>query len=620
MWEADGILNAVQKFTGTGIDPADFVDSLSPMAMDEVGFPINYGYYGAEFSGSFDGDGSIYSYVYNEQVYTLLDLRIGVFSIIFDDNNNVYDKNYYYRYDDAATTWKIGAGGTTDYDSGSYWYLGVTGNWNPDGTLDGVLKGARISETSLTTLIGELYGIYNIDYLGDGYEEGYWIGSAAGYVEEKQLAWSSWVDAKFNYFVTTPGEPYGCVSYDGASSVSAIMGAVNSPFANMGNPTDIVMVGEATTTTTSGENHRTTHGTLSSGYGVNVQGYLAGSKDLADNVKGILAAIFIDEYTVGTLTGEFNGVGLTGQNTWYADGSVTATARESNFTGNGELYYNNINGIASGLFGADTSITMPNDIQTTSQTAIGSLVTSLYGNDGITPLDWGVYNMVLGGYFEGVPCNDWTMVLSGSSWQDTDTKWIASVKGDQWSEGLLSGDMNGVWLKFNENNITAGSIKGKAIGDYIEVTETTGTWNAVSAGEWVEATDLLTADKLGFDAETLQNFVSGPITEVYSSNMLQGINGPMSATANISLYQNQFANIWTMLINGKYAAAPIEGWNLQLGSGNDTINLQNGTWIDGKWTANVTGTVGGNTTTGQAGGTYGNGAFTGVGAGTWKPN
>jgi len=233
--------------------------------------------------------------------------------------------------------------------------------------------------------------------------------------------------------------------------------------------------------------------------------------------------------------------------------------------------------------------------------------------------NWGIWEANLGGTCDIETSSIFKIGLAGRTDNvgDYEDAYIIGTIAGTVNNNAMAADFKGIWLEsMGDGMIKAGKIGGVVDG-YIDVSESTGTWNAAAVGEWVEVTDLLTTDKLGFDADTLNKFVSIPITEVYS-NILTGVGGGMSAVANVALYQNSFASIWTMLINGNYNSNPGAGWNLTVGSGADSLNLQNGTWVDGTWTADVAGTVGGNTATGQAGGTYGDGSFSGVGAGTWQ--
>jgi len=197
--------------------------------------------------------------------------------------------------------------------------------------------------------------------------------------------------------------------------------------------------------------------------------------------------------------------------------------------------------------------------------------------------------------------------------------------------GQLNGSVRGVvFYEMEEGgeNIGAGTVKGDVIGNYIDVEEPgTDTWQAAGIGEWVEATELLTPDNLGFTLSDLEEFVavSVPITEVYT-NLLTGTNDFITqATMDISIYNNSLTSLWAAVMWGTYNPAEqptVEDqswWGLSLSQGSDVVNLEGSLWAGNEWLAGVEGTVGGDNITGEAGGTYGEGAFQGVGAGVANP-
>ncbi len=212
---------------------------------------------------------------------------------------------------------------------------------------------------------------------------------------------------------------------------------------------------------------------------------------------------------------------------------------------------------------------------------------------------------------------------------------IGTIRG--YREGdELTAFLNGLALgtsDYDDSKISAYAMTGNANG-YIEVDETT-TWNAAAAGEWVEVTDLLDPSKLGFDAAGLADFVSVPITEIYSATNLVGTGsfsgggGTITGVMDINLYASSSAvlnQVWTALISGTYSGPTSSVWTLDLATPQgDAARLAGTQWSEGGWVADVTGTTAtGATFNGQAGGTYtnadesGNGTFSGAGAGTWQ--
>lgn len=212
----------------------------------------------------------------------------------------------------------------------------------------------------------------------------------------------------------------------------------------------------------------------------------------------------------------------------------------------------------------------------------------------------GNYEMPMG----GIHSQGWSTAFAGESGSDIHI--IGNVKGDVWDSptgivghtGNVEGKFSGLYFDLDESTGklhtgTVGIVNGEAAGivegSYIEVTETTGTWNAAAAGDWVEVTDLLTTDKLGFTIEQLHQFVSVPVTEVYSSVLNNGVGSVGGGVA----MTNVFSDFLSFVFNS---------------------------WAENKWDANYTGAVGGNAISGQAGGTYADNVFAGVGAGMDIPN
>ena len=201
---------------------------------------------------------------------------------------------------------------------------------------------------------------------------------------------------------------------------------------------------------------------------------------------------------------------------------------------------------------------------------------------------------------------------------------FGTINGYEWSEDTdnwLGGGFSGVWFAPVEgsDNIRAGDTYGGISGEYIEVGEGTGTWQAVGVGEWVEVTDLLDPDTLGFDMDDLQKFVdntvSVPITETYAG-LLTGSNDFINTAMSISLYNDW---LWTALIYGEYSEAvdiPAD-WTVTVGESTEaSVTLSGTAWDEGEWLADVAGMIDGNNITGAAGGTYDNGELEGIGAGT----
>jgi hypothetical protein len=238
--------------------------------------------------------------------------------------------------------------------------------------------------------------------------------------------------------------------------------------------------------------------------------------------------------------------------------------------------------------------------------------------------DWGIWAAGLDGTYTE-PNSPFRLALGCIIYEeeggedDHDGYILGTVDGD-WDSGRLSGPFRGVALydSYEDGKIEADIVTGDVIGTYIDVDELgTGTWKAAGIGEWVEVTDLLTPENLGFTITELEQFVAVPITETYA-NLLTGSQGFITAAAmDISLYNDW---LWTALIYGTYDGAPVDptDWTVTLSEGTDSVILDGTMWDDtaNEWLADVTGTIDSNNITGEAGGIYGDGEFQGVGAGT----
>lgn len=354
-----------------------------------------------------------------------------------------------------------------------------------------------------------------------------------------------------------------------------------------------------------------TYTTYDNGNGVGAFYGITGGIGGDGELEGKAFALYIDpDGNAGILSGDLTGVYSDDLEMYLLEGTLTNTLMAQDIGISPEDLIDELSWAelyASGIGGFDGG---------------GNIeVSDLFGMTlSIYDQAWGIWGAVAGGEYSE-PTSPWRLALGG--YIDYYGYWLGTVDGSEWEDGRLVGQFRGIWLiPFGgDSEIMAGSIDGDVIGNYIEVEEGSGTWQAVAAGEWVEVTELLDQYEMFGKGglETLDDFLSMPITEVYS-NVLTGSNSFINtATMDISLYQNEFGNIWAALFGGTYAGDPTGAWSLTLngtGSG-DTVTLNDGTWSGGNWIANVGGTVGGNNVTGQAGGTYGDGNFSGVGAGTW---
>ena len=268
----------------------------------------------------------------------------------------------------------------------------------------------------------------------------------------------------------------------------------------------------------------------------------------------------------------------------------------------------------------------------------------IYANGGsgtmlnITGQNWGVWNLVTGGTFQGTTSDAWNIYdLTGTTTAKSEGiggAWLGGIDGTKWSDNKIDGTVNAIWIQLHENGTLSGRTLSSSItGNYIEAPGEGGnTWQAVSAGEWVEADSLLDTTNLS----TLANDVIAlgplggpggvPITVAYSGLM----SGPGSFSAggaiNVLNFNMNFYHmagggdgIWAAIVNGNYTAPTSSSWtanvtgNLLDSSGNPTgatVSAQlNGThWSGDHWAANV---VNGSASNGAV-------AFSGVAAGTYN--
>jgi hypothetical protein len=234
--------------------------------------------------------------------------------------------------------------------------------------------------------------------------------------------------------------------------------------------------------------------------------------------------------------------------------------------------------------------------------------------------DWGAIYFTAGGTWTA-PNSPYRLAMAGKT--DDGAYWLGTLGGN-WEPGnLMNGLLKGVALYTDEEmggNIGVNVIEGKAEGSYIEVEDSTNTWQAAGVGAWVDVAEIL-PETLGL--ESIEDFttqmdalVSVPITETYAASLI-GSNGFITGCMmDISLYDN---DLWAALIYGNYngAAAPTDNaWTLGLTEGADSVNLSGDYWSDGEWHADVTGWVNDSPISGEAGGMYSDGVLKGAGVGT----
>ena len=564
-----------------------------------------------EFDPSFQ-NGFLDTYYAREKM-NITGQRWGIWQDIYDGK---------YKNQNRLGQWSATEGGS--YNNNGYFVRTFEGTDNLNGGLVADIMSTYLNYTTFGAYTGTMLGRYTA-YTG---RSNNFEGIGLGTWSEMALAWSAEIDAKYNYY----SKSHKSLEYSNSSNNDGIIGALASPFESLGTPVDTVLMGESDT-----KGYKTWWGHIENssraGDGsVMPKGFIVGSISGTNSLKCALASLYIDEFgNAGTLIGDFSGDYIPDIDMWMAAGSITANRHATGY--NPSHYHsreNHIKGYVKGDFDGSGSIYVPNNknIYDISDGYSGSNTYSLSRTSSGPAESWGIFNLELGGYFNkpAAPTNDWTLAMGGTSWainsQGKHDYWVATVDGTKWSDGQLKGALKGVWFaSAGEDKVKAGTISGKAVGDYIDVQAGPGTWQAASAGEWVEVSELLDEHTM-FGREglsKLDSILSIPITEAYS-NILSGSNNFITnASMNISLYNNANGNLWTAIFAGAYSGAPenSNGWSLILNNGNDTATLTGTTWQNNQWLADVSGVVGGNDVTGQAGGQYGDGTFSGVGAGTY---
>jgi hypothetical protein len=226
------------------------------------------------------------------------------------------------------------------------------------------------------------------------------------------------------------------------------------------------------------------------------------------------------------------------------------------------------------------------------------------------------------------------MTTPGANSTDTNFvagSWLGGITGTKWSANELEGALDAIWIGLKKDGTLSGrKVNGETAGNYIEVNETQGTWQAGAAGEWVEVNPNLASGDLTTNMLNLGAAANIPISEVYASTLTGGgsfaAGGTLyNATMNLNLYSMDPGvadGIWAAIFNGNFAGTTGNSWTLNLSTTNANAALTGTQWNNGQWQATVDGNTTGatpTTFTGQAAGTYDTGVstFTGTGTGTY---
>lgn len=611
--------------TETFISPEDLLGEKPPIEEGEFG-----GYVYGDISGMLAGD----SISLADEVY---EQRWGLWRL---GSGGTYE-------DELSDDWKAVMGGVeTEKIKGKdviidYWFGHITGKAWGGNELFAAVEGKDLNIDSVGAISGNTIGVYDE---GEGETGGAWEALALGTYTDEPLISSGYLDTVINSFGSESGSFTGLIGVtspetgsiwdDGAQFDFISMGLFENegsgPFVWHDNQDGLYSFNW-------NDDSYTTYGDGGGGafYGV------AGGRGGSGYMDGMALALYIDPEgsTAGIFRGDLSGeyVDLGEGQLYILEGQWTNTAKTEDLEIDPEEFKDAL---------------WSDDLLYDSELAagVGDFSGNYYAGNGsienlrlegvvagIEELGWGIWGMEIGGTYipPEIPASIWTLALGGiiraeqeGEMRPPDAYFLGRIRGTEWAGELLAGKFDGIWLSPSEDNpgnIQAGIITGDVKGNYIEVTEGTGTWQAVNAGEWVEVTELLTPEQLRFDMADMDDFVSVPITEVYSSIMSGSTilpAGMVSLTMDLSLYatsQSAVDNIWAALVSGNYSGTVNPGWSVTVNgaTAGDTATITNTQWADSQWLANVNGTAGGNNLSGQAGGQYGNGELTGVGAGAW---
>lgn len=520
--------------------------------------------------GGFDGTGSINPFDLTGMTYNLQGLDSG-----YEDMSQVGWGIFYmavadgaaYSNPDGKNLWSSVIGGDDSNDDGrSYWIIHSHGTWE-NGEIMGDGSGYALSDNNMVDIETETFGLY--DEIEPG--TGTWSAASVGSWVEKELLFGGEINGAFGFY--NPEAVLG-------ERLDLDTGVMTGLYGGVEDDDSFIMMGVFEDASDYRLWGTDIAGTASNGAAI--LGVIGGVK-VNNILKGIVLALYISPISGS----EF-----------YATGYVTSEDFEGRFYPEIEMF--EAEGTLTGHFMGQTSVSPEELLSEEAPLGDGYFYGNLNGNltgtlEGesivLSDQDWGLWRAGFGGTYSNIPSDGgWKSavgITAVNQEEEPDGYLVGTLTGKGWSGGILEGVFKGI--SFSEvgdelGHISAMKADGIVVGDYIEVNETSGTWEAVGAGEWIEVTDLLTPDQLGFTLSELGDFVSVPITEVYSNTLTQTGLGSIESGFSVGLL-------------------------------NDFIDFTISQWADNKWVSEYNGRAGGIDITGQAGGLYGDGKFDGAGAG-----
>jgi hypothetical protein len=349
---------------------------------------------------------------------------------------------------------------------------------------------------------------------------------------------------------------------------------------------------------------------------------IAYSEGSTDTLEGGFTAIYIDPNgKAGYLIGSITGSGYTDMEMFEMDGSInrvemtnTGAITADQLTSNIHSSYLSLSGSGSFTGGGEISSLDPD-----------------YYSSSIQDESWGIwYDSYQFGTYSGTTSDDWFMYLN----DDYGYQWLG-IDGTQWSGGKIAGDVAGAWvdLEMAQTGVIGGDLMGTFDPDYT-------TWEAVSAGAWIETStflDMVQNNQAGLEALNIPCIEVGSTT-LTGSDTDETLFVTMNNVEFFAYSTGAAPKIWaTGDVSGTTWDDPVGVGAISLtGTGFDSgvafkVNNYNNV-VDGAWDASVSGSgtveghditieggAAGSVTTPYISDMVQQGEFSGTGAGVARP-
>lgn len=336
--------------------------------------------------------------------------------------------------------------------------------------------------------------------------------------------------------------------------------------------------------------------------GIDLPSAVSGQRSL----EGRLVALYIDPpdadgvSRAGILKGSLTSKAYPDINMFEMDGGIYPTQVVSSIgitpdNLNYSILYEFTPGIGSGTFTGGESITF----QSVSLQMMN-----------IENQNWGIENMMAYRAFNGSTSDTWSASINADAYNSINR---IEVSGMQWSNNKLAGSTVGYRADISSTPSTGISV-GETLGTFNPIDYTTGTWQAVQMGVWLETNkflemvnDVSGAGKAVLQALNIPCVEVGRATLTGSGNNFTNLQ--MTDTTFFAYSSGAAPKIWaTGSVTGTYTAPPALSTSIQLSGGPLNANFDFKAWdsASGKWLSTINGT----------GGYNGSTSFQGAGAGT----